>query len=640
MTRTDFDSPQIEQAVQAADLRVLLMVLVHTTGDLSWLEPPFRPRRDVNLIPDPTAGLAPEAQARIREAAVEVLRRGEPPAIHDPGDELMQRMMSVCLGEGVPAEYARLTREEMALVPRRVRWADAKGRPPGRDDHVLIVGAGVCGIALGASLAELGVPFTIVEKTTEIGGTWNVNRYPGCGVDTPNHAYSLSFGPRFLWPRYFSRREDILTYLLQVVESAGLRRHIRFSTRLMSARWDDGARQWVSRLQGPDGESEVCSRFLVSAIGQLSDPSIPRIEGAADFTGVRFHSSKWPEGLPVDGKRVAVIGTGATVMQLLPEIADRVKSVAVYQRSPQWSRPIPGYSDPIGPGAQWLLAHAPYYAAWFRFNMFWRYGDGLLKTLKKDPEWPHPERAVNAVNDRHRREMTDFILSELADRPDLVPKCLPDYPPYGKRILLDNGWFRTLKKPTVELVTDPIRRIASNGVETADGKRREADILVFATGFKLGEMAARLGITGVGGRTLAEAWADDNPSAYLGLTVPGFPNFFGMVGPGSSLGHGGSISFQAECQSRYITSCLVQMAERGVDAIDLRPEVLDDFLRRFDAEHETLIWSHPGMSTYYRNRHGRVFTVLPWRLVDYWAMTHDADLGDYDTSRVAEPVSS
>ncbi|ODU56455.1 MAG: monooxygenase [Comamonadaceae bacterium SCN 68-20] len=639
MSMSLVDRRRLEEAVQAADLRVLLMVLVHQTGDLGWLEPPFQPRRDVSLIPDPSAGLPADVQERIRVAAVDCLARGGLAAIHDPGDALMQRMMSVCLGEKVPIEYARLTREEMGLVHRRVRWGDLGTRPAARDDDVLIVGAGVSGIALGASLAELGVPFTIVDKAAEIGGTWNVNRYPGCGVDTPNHAYSYSFGPRHPWPRYFSRREDVLAYLLRVVETADLRPRIRLSTQLKSARWNDEAKRWESTLEGPGGESVLHSRFLVSAIGQLSDPSMPAIEGAADFTGVRFHSSKWPESLNVEGRRVAVIGTGATVMQLLPEIADRVKSVAVYQRSPQWSRPIPGYSDFIGADAQWLLAHAPYYAAWFRFNMFWRYGDGLLKTLKKDPDFPHPERAVNAVNDRHRREMTDFIHAELADRPDLVPKCVPSYPPYGKRILLDNGWYRTLKKPGVELVTEPIRRIAPDGVETADGQLRQADILVYATGFRLTELAARLGITGTQRRTLAQAWADEGPTAYLGLSVPGFPNLFCMFGPGSSLGHGGSISFQAESQARYITSCIAQMAVRGVDAIDLRAEVLDDYMRRFDAEHETLVWSHPGMSTYYRNEKGRVFSVLPWRLVDYWAATHDADLAHTTTSIAARAAS-
>jgi 4-hydroxyacetophenone monooxygenase len=629
VTKTRFDRQQLESAVGAADLRVLLMVLVHVSGDLGWLEPPFCPRRDVNLVADPAAGLAPEVQQRIRAAAVQALSTGAPPAIHDPGDALMQRMMSVCLGESVPPEYARLTREEMALVPRRLDWPANVARLPGSDDHVLIVGAGVSGIALGASLIELGVPFTIVDKADDIGGAWFVNRYPGCGVDTPNHAYSFSFGPRFLWPRYFSRREEVLAYLRQVVEALGLRRHIRLSTQLMGATWDEEAQQWVARLRGPEGDSELRSRVLVSAIGQLSDPQLPRIEGAGTFAGESFHSANWPEGLKVEGKRVAVIGTGATVMQLAPEIADSVRSLAIYQRSPQWARPIPGYRDPIGPEAQWLLAHVPYYAEWFRFTMFWRYGDGLLKTLKKDPDWPHPQRAVNAVNDRHRRELTDFIHAELEGRPDLLAKCVPDYPPYGKRILLDNDWYRMLRKPGVELVTEPIRRIRGAGIETADGMLREADVIVYATGFKLTEMAARLGIIGRGGRSLRQAWGDDDLRAYLGLTVPGFPNFFCMVGPGTSSGHGGSITFIAEAQARYITSCLVRMGEQGVSAIDVRPEVLDDYQRRFDAEHETLIWSHPGMSTYYRNRHGRVFTVLPWRLVDYWQAAHDADLADF-----------
>lgn len=635
MNTVALDRDELAQAVQAADLRVLLMVLVHLTGDLAWLEPPFQPRRDVRLIPDPDAGLSPPAQQRIREAAVEVLARSTQAAIHDPGDALMQRMMSVCLGENVPPEYARLNREEMGLVSRRLHWDAERAPAPARDCdvEVLIVGAGVSGIALGASLAELGVRFCIAEKNTDVGGTWFVNRYPGCGVDTPNHAYSYSFGPRYLWPRYFSRREDVLSYLGEVVDATGLRKHIRLSTRLVSAAWDDAAKLWVVRLQGPQGEFSLRSRCLVSAIGQLSDPSMPRIEGMGAFTGVALHSSNWPQELSVEGRRVAVIGTGATVMQLAPEIADRAQSVTIYQRSPQWARPIPGYADPIAPQAQWLLAHVPYYAAWFRFNMFWHYGDGLLKTLKKDPDWPHPERAVNAVNDRHRREMTEFIVAELAARPELVAKCLPDYPPYGKRILLDNGWYRTLKKPNVELVTETIRRIAARGVETADGQLREADILVYATGFKLTEMAARLDIRGQGGRQLAQAWAGDDPAAYHGLSVPGFPNFFCMVGPGSSVGHGGSLSFVAECQARYISSCLVQMTQRGIDAIEVRPEVLEAFMQRFDAEHETLIWSHPGMSTYYRNPRGRVFTVMPWRLVDYWQATHDADLDDYLPSR-------
>ena len=217
-----------------------------------------------------------------------------------------------------------------------------------------------------------------------------------------------------------------------------------------------------------------------------------------------LHSALWSDDIKLDGKHVAVIGTGATAMQLVPSIADRVASVTVYQRTAQWARPVAGYSDPITEGARWLLAHLPFYVQWYRFNMFWRYGDGLLPFLRKDPEWPHPDRAVNKGNDRHREELTDFILSELKDRPDLIEKCVPTYPPYGKRILLDNNWFRTLTKPNVELVTDTIDHFARDGIVASDGKLRPADIIVISTGFKVTEMAARLNISGRDGKNLTD----------------------------------------------------------------------------------------------------------------------------------------
>jgi 4-hydroxyacetophenone monooxygenase len=302
----------------------------------------------------------------------------------------------------------------------------------------------------------------------------------------------------------------------------------------------------------------------------------------------------------------------------------------IYQRTPQWVRPIPGYAEPIGDGPQWLLEHVPFYAEWFRFNMFWRYGDGFLKFLKKDPEWHYPNRSINRVNDKHRQEMLDFIKSELGDRQDLVDKCVPTYPPYGKRILLDNDWYKTLKKSNVELVVEPIKEINKTGIKTLDGVQRDADVIVYSTGFKVSEMAARLNITGARGIRLADQWKDDNPTAYLGLIVPNFPNFFCMLGPGSGPAHGGSAVFQAECQARYISESVLKMALAKVDAIQVRVEVHDAFMKKFDAEHESLIWSHPGMSTYYRNSNGRVFSVLPWRFVDYWAMTHDPDLAEFD----------
>jgi len=620
----------LPSAIAEADIRCLLMVLVHMTGDQRWLEPPYKPKRDVRLIPDPGAGVPAHIQAEIRAAVVKLFAHGNPqPVITDPADELILKMMRACLGENVAGEYAPLMREEMGFVPREARWSRRPADRALAQHHVLIVGAGVCAIALAVALGHLGIPYTIVEKNAELGGTWYVNRYPGCGVDTPNHSYSYSFGPRNAWTRYFCQREELLDYLKKVAAEYGIREHLRLNTRLTASRWDEDRRRWISTLKTTDGEAIFESTVLVSAIGQLNDPSRAHFEGEEDFQGLILHSALWSDDIKIDGKRVAVIGTGATSMQLVPSIADRVASVTVFQRTAQWARPVKGYCDPITEGAQWLLAHLPFYVQWYRFNMFWRYGDGLLPFLRKDPTWPHPDRAVNKSNDRHREELTDFILSELKGRPDLIEKCVPTYPPYGKRILLDNGWFRTLTKPNVELVNDSIDRFTNDGILTVDGKERPFDVIVIATGFKVTEMAARLNITGRNGRTLRDSWANDNPTAYLGLTVPDFPNLFCMLGPNSGPAHGGSVIFQSECQSRYISSCLVEMIEGGIAAIDVRHDVHDDYVRRVDVEHEAMIWTHPGMTTYYRNKSGRVFSAMPWRFVDYWAMTHDADLDRY-----------
>jgi len=625
----------LDRALPQADLRVLQMVLVHMTGDLGWLEAPFLPRRDVSLIPGPDAGLPPGIAARLRAAARDILSVPTAPALPDPDTALLRRMMSVSLGEEVSPEYAPMVREEMAITPRLPAWRD--GHPPPRraDFPVLIIGAGICGISLGAALRALDIPFTIVEARDGPGGTWRVNRYPGCGVDTPNHAYSFSFGPRHPWSRYFSRRDEIQTYLEDVARDTGLTPHIRTRTRLVSARWDAARALWVCLVEGPQGREMIEAAVLVPAIGQLSEPAIPHLPGQDSFRGTLLHASEWPEDLPLAGRNVAVIGTGATAMQLVPTIADTVGRLTVYQRTPQWARPIPGYADPIPDGAAWLLAHVPFYEKWFRFNMFWRYGDGLLPFLRRDPDWPHKDRSVNRINDRHRDEMIGFIRSELGGRTDLLPGCLPDYPPYGKRILLDNGWYRTLCKPNVELVTDPVAGLEAGGIRAGDGQLRPHDLIVLATGFRTTRLAARLDIAGQDGLTLAQAWADDNPTAYLGLCVPRFPNLFTMLGPNSGPAHGGSVIFQAECQTRYIAATLVAMIEHSTAALVVRQAVHDAYVERVDAAHQQLIWSHPGFSTYYRNRHNRVFTVMPWRFVDYWSMTHDPDFDDFD--RVSGP---
>lgn len=619
----------LEAALSEADLRVLLMVVFHLSGDRKWLQ--FRPKRDVKLIADEDAGLSAADQKAIRDAAVDLLSTGSSPKITDPGEELMVEMMTVCLGEPVAAEYSNLMREEMEFIARDIRWQSSEASR--RTKHrVVIVGAGISGIALAARLERLGIDYVVLERHEAVGGVWLENRYPGCGVDTPNHAYSYSFAPAYSWPHYFSSRDDIFEYLRLSAAEFGILSKTRFNTVVRHAEWDPAARIWQISTTTPQGDETFEASIFVSAIGQFGEPFIPEIEGASSFEGPIFHSSHWPEGFSPRGRRIAVIGTGASAMQIVPTVAGEVESLTVFQRTPQWARPVARYHDRIPDSVQWLMQHVPFYAQWFRFTMWWRYGDGLLQQLMRDSDWPYKERSINRRNDMHREEMTAYIQAELEGRPDLVAKAVPNYPPFAKRILLDNGWYKAISKPNVELVTEKIARITPSGVETADGAVHPADVCILATGFRLSPLAARLDITGRDGRTLFETWAPDNPTAYLGIAVPGFPNFFMMQGPNTGLAHGGSAVFQAESQARYISGMVVRMMEEGVTSCEVTQAARDDFVRMVDAEHEQLIWTHPGVSNYYKNSSGRIFSAMPFRLVDYWRMTHEPDLSPYVTS--------
>jgi 4-hydroxyacetophenone monooxygenase len=630
-TLPKLDPLRLHQALEDADIRVLLMVVFHLSGDPKWLGPNYRPTRDVRLIADEDAGLSAQVRAEIRGAALDLLggMAGQSPAVYDPGDHLMLEMMRQCMDENIAEAYAPMMREEMGLTPRDALWSSPPAAERLAATHVVIVGAGASGLILGARLKRLGIRYTIFEQAGDVGGTWRDNRYPGCAVDTPNHAYSFSLGGRYRWRSYFSPRDQLLDYMRRAAHEFGVYENIRFQSTVSAARWDATANQWSVSVMGPRGAETITANVLVSCIGQFGLPHIPVIDGLDSFRGRKFHTTKWPHDLDLIGKRVAIIGTGASAMQIVPSIAAEVAHLDIYQRSPQWARPIPRFHDALSAHAQWLLQHVPFYAAWFRFAMLWRYGDGLLPYLKKDPSWPYPERSLNRVNDKHRQEMLDYMLAELGDRDDLVQKCVPNYPPYGKRILLDNGWFKTLRRPNVDLITEPIERVVPDGVVTRDDRRRPADVLVLSTGFKMTEMTARLNVTGIGGRSLAHVWGDDNATAHLGITVPGFPNLFITQGPSTGLGHGGSAICQAESQARYISAMLVKMSEHDIAAIDVRQDVHDAFVAEVDARHAELIWTHPGMSTYYRNRHGRVVSATPFSLLEYWRMTHDPKLEEY-----------
>ncbi len=620
------DKQHLQDALPQADLRVLLMVLFHHTGDEKWLQPPYSPRRNVRLIADEDAGLAPEIQNEIRTAALEVLSDSKAPALPDPDEATLNRMMTHSLSEQVPPEYAPMMREQMGFQALGSTIAKPQTTP---EKPIVIIGAGCAGIALGKLLNDLGLAYIILEKNQGVGGTWWENTYPGAGVDTPNHAYSFSFGKSHRWSRYFSPQSEIQDYLSGKADEFNVRENIRFGIEVSRIDWQADSQSWLVSYMGPEGEGTLDAPILVSAVGQISLSKTPDIPGLKDFKGPLFHSSQWPKDLDIRGKKIAIVGTGASSMQIAPSIADEVGELTIFQRSPQWARPIPRYHETLSEGAQYLLEHVPFYAAWFRFTMFWRYGDGLLPHLKIDPDWPHPERSLNRINEKHREEMADYITEKLASRPELIAKSMPSYPPYGKRILLDNGWYDTLLKPNVTLHNEGVSSFTDSQITGDAGSVCTPDIVVMATGFEVTKMASRLNITGPKG-TLSEVWDGDDPQAYLGISVPDFPNLFMMAGPTTGLGHGGSGMFIAECHAHYIANTIVTMVNEGIDQMAATAQAQDAYMSDFNKGHENMIWMHPGMTTYYRNSKGRVYSVMPWRLVDYWNMTREVKLADYE----------
>jgi 4-hydroxyacetophenone monooxygenase len=624
---------QARECLATASVPLLLMCLAQITGEARWLQPPFSPQRDRRLFHDESGGLPQEVQEQVRRAMADVLdqlHRGERRLPCGVEEAQLAEMMRVCVAEEVPPEYVPMAMEELGFRDRDVHWEDEVCRHRAKQRHVLVVGAGMSGICAAVKLRALGFRCTVVERNAQSGGVWVENNYPEAGVDTPNQFYSYSFAPRADWSSYFSKREEVLRYFQDVAAAKGAGDEIRLSTTVERLAWDEARHQWRATLRGPEARvEELVADFVVSAVGQMNQPKMPALPGADGYRGAAFHSARWRHDVDLRGKRVVVVGAGASAMQLVPSVAEQASHMTLIQRSPQWVLPVDDYRRKVTRETQWLLANVPYYLAWYRFSLFWRFSDAVLKTLRREAAWPHQDRSVSAANDRNRKMMTDYLTGKLEGRLDLVEQLLPHYPPYGKRILIDNRWFETLRRPNVRVVTSGVERFQPEGIVDQSGELHAADVVVFATGFHAGRMLHTVDVRGRGGVALAEIWGEDDPRAYLGITVPGFPNFFCMYGPNSNLGHGGSAIFQAECQIRYITGCLKRMLEKGISALEVRRDVHDAYNERVDAEHAKLVWSHPGTTNWFRNSRGRVFSIMPWRMVDYWQMTHDPDLADY-----------
>ena len=633
---TDSDE-QIAAALRDVSIPTLLMSCVHMTDNdavrRSIIEGPLRP---LGLFLNEVQGyMSEEDKDKARALALSIIgdyrERGCPePKPVDP--VMLKQMMDWIAVAEVPDEYVPMMLEEMELDGNDARDDDLKSSPAARADFpVIVIGCGESGLLAAIRLQQAGIPYTVIEKNAGVGGTWWENSYPGARVDVGNHFYCYSFEPSDHWTEYFARQPELQSYFSDVMHRHGVQQRVRFSTEVVSAVWEDDA--WTVTVRNANGYNETLrARAVISAVGQLNAPYIPDIPGADSFTGPAFHTARWDHSTDLTGKNVVMIGAGASGFQVAPAIADTVGRLTIFQRTAQWMFPNPNYHEAVGPGVRWALKHLPFYGRWYRFLIFWPGCDSGLAAAKVDPEWPDQQSAVSAANDMARMMFTEWITSQCGGDEELIAKVVPDYPATGKRTLQDNGsWLATLRRNNVDLVRCGIDRIEAGAVVANDGVRHPADVLVYATGFRVNDFLSSLHVTGRDGVDLHEVW-ETRPAAYLGITIPGFPNFFCMYGPGTNLASGGSLIFHSECQMRYIMSALDLLIASGKAALEPRAEVCDNWYERTQAEMTTMVWSQPSIAhSFYKNADGVVNSLSPWRLVDYWSWTRTVDPADFVT---------
>jgi 4-hydroxyacetophenone monooxygenase len=624
---------ELRAALEVADLPALLPALAHVTGDHSLLRPELR--IDPLLMGDDQGGLTPEQQEAIRALALETLvafRDGGSVVAPMPTGPDLRDILEFMAGGLEIDEYLPMMREELALTAdlRAPRWHKDDVNPD-KPFQVVIIGAGMSGIVAAYRLAEADVPYIVLDKNADVGGTWLENSYPGCRVDIPNHYYSYSFAQRDDWPLYYSPRPELHKYFRECVDEFGIRPNIRFRTEVSSVEYDDATAMWNVQTVDADGhESTIQANAVISAVGQLNRPQLPSIEGRDSFAGPAFHSARWDHSVDLTGKRVGVIGTGCSAAQFAPIVAEQVEHLEIFQRTPNWMFPVPHYRHEVPEGFQYLLGHVPYYRQWYRFWLFWKSAELLRPMAEVDPDWPDTTLSVGEGNDQLRQLLTEALEALYPERPDLLEKALPQYPPAAKRIIVDDGtWAATLHRDNVTLTTTGIERIVPEGVVTVDGELHEFDVLLYGTGFQPSKFLTPMKVVGKGGVDLHGRWNGD-ARAYLGVTVPGFPNFFMLYGPNTNIVVNGSIIWFTECEVRYVMDAIKNILEGDHRAIDVKEDVHDRYNAEIDAENLRMAWGVATVNSWYKSESGRVAQNWPFPLLEFWKRTRQVDPADYE----------
>ncbi|MBP8232142.1 MAG: NAD(P)/FAD-dependent oxidoreductase [Rhizorhabdus sp.] len=628
------DPDRLRAALALADPNILRLTLYHLSGDPSlaamtaqetalWAGALF------------TYTLPESFHQEVRDRAFDWLMAhwGEPV---DAGrlDRAHIRETMELFGHGPLSDSDfRFGAEEAAFdpFPRGVHWTTKPSAEILADYPVLVVGAGVSGLCAAIHLEQLDIPYQVIERQDDVGGTWNLNNYPEARVDSTSMIYQYKFEKRYPWSEFFASGPETRAYLNHCADKYGVRDKLLLNTDLVSAQWLEDEAMWSVEIRTRGQEARrIKARFIISASGLFSTPKLPDIPGIEGFEGLMRHTTDWQDVGPLEGRRVAQIGTGASGAQVMPYIARHADHVTVFQRTANYVLPMEGYRDAVPADMQWLFDHVPLYWHWYSYGMHFLNAQ-LEKLQEFDPEWQAKGGIINQRNDQLRDNAVGFIRERLKERPDLIEKMIPDYPPMARRPTVDNGWYDALLMPNVDLVTDPIDHVRKDAIVTKDGTVYPCDVIVCAAGFATTRYLWPAHYVGRDGTTLDDLWGQDGPRAHLGIDMPGFPNFFMFFGP-SAQGRAGSFYSMAEMWTRYALKAIVQVVESGSRSIEVTQDAFRDFNARLDAQNKKLLWESYGKGFYYLTDSGRSVVNSPWPVADIHDMLYEPNPTDYRMS--------
>ncbi|MGV2984227.1 flavin-containing monooxygenase [Microbacterium sp. AGC85] len=618
----------LREIVAQSDPAILLASLVCTTGETDRIAQ-FAPHISSAVDKFSVRGQLPrELQNELEEWAVDVISRLEdfaddrdPRLLGDDDFLALARKLTV-----IPVEREQLPflRDQGGFTPLPITLP--RTRKPRTGFSLLVVGAGMAGITAAIAASRSGFDVEVLEKNAGVGGVWWQNRYPGVGVDTHSKYYSLSFAINPEWTNSHPEGDEFREYLEGVAKENEVYDKITFNAEVTAMEWDDEAGHWTVTYVQDGTEHQVTATAVLTAAGYLTRPVLPQVPGVDTFSGESFHSAEWRDDYDFTGKRVAVIGTGCTSVQIVDSLAPVASSITLFQRQPHWVGPSAGDSTVPEP-ERWLLMNVPTYKEWARLQMFLITGDVNYAAVRYDEDWARThDRSISEANHRGMEMMLAYLEESFSDRPDLKQALTPDFAFMGKRPVRDPGsYYATLKKDSTTLVNGGLVEVRPEGPVAADGTLHEVDVIVYATGFTL-EYLSHWDIIGRDGQKLRDVWGD-TPEAYLGCQVPGFPNLFVTSGPNANPSHGGAHNFCVEAVVHYAVESLQTLVETDSRSIEPTPEAQAEWIAEIRDKLADSIWGRETRAnTYYRNAKGEVLLASPLTMQDYWERLREPDL--------------